>query len=459
MMKLKNGLNYMQQLDRGNQMSVKKSLQVLQDIESAQGTNSKNKILKDNRDLEPLSTILFATYGGDTFGSNISLEFDDITENISNLQDEVLEENWIKFKSILISLRDRQITGHKAIATLDEFIKSISKLEAKWYRRITEHDLKININNRSLSKIWDFKSMSLEGKKDIQGIQFPGVMLCDDDSKRITKWSKLEYLVEPKLDGLRLVFVYKDNNWSFFSRSGKNKSYNDNLSHIAESLIKLLNKSGYNEGIIDGEILGETWNSTLVIKKKIFSEQDIEQLKKVNFHVFDHLLSPKDNRPQNERRKSLEQIIIPEENDKIILVKQHNVNSIQDIHTLFDEYVSKGLEGIIVKEPSTTYSFDNKRSKSWIKMKPVDSLDVKVIGYFEGEERTKNENRLGGFITIDPNTQKEIRIGSGYTDLQREEFWNNKDQYINKWMEIAYQKDGVAVGRFPRFVRWRLDID
>ena len=51
-----------------------------------------------------------------------------------------------------------------------------------------------------------------------------------------------------------------------------------------------------------------------------------------------------------------------------------------------------------------------------------------------------------------------VNVGSGYSDIQREEFWSNKDNYIGRILEVKYKEEskdkttGLLSLQFPTFV-------
>jgi hypothetical protein len=73
--------------------------------------------------------------------------------------------------------------------------------------------------------------------------------------------------------------------------------------------------------------------------------------------------------------------------------------------------------------------------------------------------------RIKAGVARPPRTTKLVReanemakeMGGGYTDRQRDWIWANRPALIGGQLEFAYQKDTVAVARFPRFVRFRWD--
>jgi DNA ligase-1 len=112
----------------------------------------------------------------------------------------------------------------------------------------------------------------------------------------------------------------------------------------------------------------------------------------------------------------------------------------------------KGFEGTVLKP--FNYPYVQKRSPYWMKLKSIDSLDLKVVDYFEGTG--KYRGMLGGIIV--DFRGKEVRVGTGISDDQRESWWENRHKLIGHTAEVLYQEITPTDSlRHPRFLRWRHD--
>ena len=99
-----------------------------------------------------------------------------------------------------------------------------------------------------------------------------------------------------------------------------------------------------------------------------------------------------------------------------------------------------------------------KRTKSLLKVKKMNDVDLRVVGYEEG--RGENEGKLGAFIVEYKNNV--VNVGSGFSKLQREEFWKNKEMFIGSIIKVQYfeesqNADGKYSLRFPVFIELRPD--
>ncbi len=102
-----------------------------------------------------------------------------------------------------------------------------------------------------------------------------------------------------------------------------------------------------------------------------------------------------------------------------------------------------------------------KRTSGLLKIKEFFDADVLVKDIFEGTGKFKGT--LGGII-VDYKGY-DIRVGSGFTDADRECYWNNPDEIIGKIVDISYfeethnQNNHDISLRFASFNCLRLDKD
>jgi hypothetical protein len=124
--------------------------------------------------------------------------------------------------------------------------------------------------------------------------------------------------------------------------------------------------------------------------------------------------------------------------------------TVEVITMLLAKVVEMGHEGLVLRQ-----------GDKWIKVKPEETYDVRVIGAFEGEG--KHKGRLGGLIT------SRGRVGTGFTDEERENIWawyttGHGGEYPGplegRIIEVGFMSL-TADGKFrhPRFERFRDDKD
>ena len=88
-------------------------------------------------------------------------------------------------------------------------------------------------------------------------------------------------------------------------------------------------------------------------------------------------------------------------------------------------------------------------------------VDLKVVGYEEGSG--KHSGKLGSLIVEYKNNT--VNVGSGFTDAQREECWNNREQLIGKIVAVKYKEETMDKKtklpslQFPTFIAFKTDKD
>jgi DNA ligase-1 len=124
------------------------------------------------------------------------------------------------------------------------------------------------------------------------------------------------------------------------------------------------------------------------------------------------------------------------------------------------ETLAAGYEGIMIKDPDAPY--ETKRTSAWLKIKPVITVDLVIIGMEEGTG--KYAGMLGALVCEGEDAGKKIRtnVGSGITDEQRKEMWEKREELIGEIVEIKADTitkdrtdDEFFSLRFPRFERFR----
>jgi DNA ligase-1 len=120
--------------------------------------------------------------------------------------------------------------------------------------------------------------------------------------------------------------------------------------------------------------------------------------------------------------------------------------------------VSGGFEGVMLKDPKAVY--ECKRSVAWLKLKPFIEVSLEVVDVEEGTGR--NTGRLGAIVCqgVDDGKTIRVNVGSGFSDSDRGDFWDTRDQLVGQIVEVradavTQNQDGTYSLRFPRFLRFR----
>ena len=289
--------------------------------------------------------------------------------------------------------------------------------------------------------------------------------------------------IQPKLDGMRLLYIPKDRVFVTRNQDVLNINSNPNLRYVIDSVDKIgewISKYGIDieDFVLDGEVFAGNWNDTMTIVNTK-NPLDDEFVRKLNYYVFD-LIPYYDFINFNfdtgivteeifdSRYNTIMQYIGGVRNNKE-LSNNRNVKFIKsviidkdklDINTLnsyMDLLVGKyNFEGAMIKF-GDEYYYEG-RKLAWLKLKPENELDAVIIDILEGDGRFANT--CGALLCKSIINNKEItfKVGSGLTDELRDKIWQERDKLIGKIVEINYQeltKDNIP--RFPIFKRFRFD--
>ena len=140
---------------------------------------------------------------------------------------------------------------------------------------------------------------------------------------------------------------------------------------------------------------------------------------------------------------------------RILPVLYHGTDQ-SKINKLLEQMVAEDKEGLML---NTDVPYKRTRHKGILKIKRFYTMDLKIIGYEEGTGRL--EGTLGTLVLeYKGNT---VKVGSGFTDEQRTEFWANRNDIIGSLCEVKYKEissdknTGLESLQFPVFVQMRFD--
>jgi len=366
--------------------------------------------------------------------------------------------DWTLFESQIQQLITRTTTGHAALDLINTLMETATQEEWNgWYRRILIKDLRCGVSEKTINNVV---------KKDYPQYTIP-VFTCQlaHDSANHEKKVSGKKQIEVKLDGVRvLCILYKDKRPEVFSRNGKQFH---NFEHIVDQLAHVVKTYGITEDtVLDGEVMSSSFQDLM---KQVHRKTNVQSDDAI-FHVFD-ILSLEDflaggtSVPQHQRSAEIDDWVerhAPELPHVATLAWETVDLDTDEGQTRFKEInkqaIDGGYEGIMIKDPDAGY--ECKRSHAWLKLKPFIEVTLEVVDVEEGTGR--NEGRLGAFICEGVDDERSIRVncGSGFTDSDRDNFWDNRTEILGRQVEvradaITKNQDGSYSLRFPRFKGFR----
>ena len=257
--------------------------------------------------------------------------------------------------------------------------------------------------------------------------------------------------VQYKYDGLRTQIHKNGPHVSIFSRNL------ENMSHMFPEIIEgTLKQVQADSVILDAEALAYNPTSEEFLPFQETTRRrrkhNIEEMAKevpLKAFVFDILY--KDgasliDKPMVERMKILEETI--KTDDILMLTSNHVVSDAKALTLFFDEAISKGLEGVVVKKPESPYEA-GARNFNWVKLKRHsagalnDTIDCVLLGYIFG--RGKRAALGAGALLVgvyDPKQDMFVTVTKIGTGLSDEEWGGIKER--TKGLEVDHKPARVS---------------
>ena len=350
-------------------------------------------------------------------------------------------KNW---EWLLGELAARKLTGHAAIGQVANTRSWLDASEREAFDRILLKDLRCGVSESSVNKAK------------------PGTVPTFDCQLAPSELAKLDELTfpifaEPKWDGVRTIAIKRNGIVTLFSRNGLEFT---NFVELQNALTAMPDNT-----VLDGEVITPDGFNALMTRAK-GSRTDVP----IQYQVFDALpLAAWDKQVctvnLRVRRELASQCVNQVHNPRLVALSPAcHCGNVAVIEDFYAEQLALGLEGIMLKDPLGLYTF--KRNKTWRKLKPFDTADLKVIGRIEG--KGKYEGSLGALICEGEHLGKAIRteVGSGFTDAKRLAIWcHSLPDLGGRIAEIRYQEITKAQDsevyslRFPTFMRFRETFD
>ena len=275
---------------------------------------------------------------------------------------------------------------------------------------------------------------------------------------------KLRYplLASPKLDGIRALVLDR----SVYSRSGKRLPN--------EQVQMLFGRAEFDW--LDGElILGPPTDSDVYRRTMSAVMSDNVPAVGVTYHVFD--CTSVLGRPFYERLKYAKEKC---NGATVKLLTQIMVNNPAEVLTAEEAWISKGYEGVMLRDPEGKYKQGRSTLREGIlmKLKRFKDDEATIIAYTElmhntneakSSElgytvRTSHKENMVGMNTLGALIVKwqgrTFSIGTGFSAAQRAYIWSRRERYLGELVKFKYLEVGMKdLPRHPVFLGWRDPID
>ena len=364
--------------------------------------------------------------------------------------------SWDNFKVLAEQLRNRELTGHAARDAI-ELAMGVATTE-QWngfYRRVLIKDLRCGMSEKTVNKV----------AKEFPQYAVP-VFTCSlaHDSANHEKKMVGKKQIEIKLDGVRVITIIQGDKVEMFSRNGKQFHNFDHIINEIKAVIK--DHPVPYPLVLDGEVMSANFQDLM----KQVHRKDGNQSTDAVLHLFDTIplgcfQAGKWDKPQS-FRSSITKHWVEDHADLLEHVQALDWEDV-DLDTpegqerfvaLNKAAVDGGYEGVMIKDIDAPY--ECKRTHAWLKAKPFIEVTLEVVDVEEGTGR--NEGRLGAIVCegVDDGKTIVVNVGSGFTDVHRDDYWDSRDALIGNLVEVradavTQNQDGTYSLRFPRFKTFR----
>lgn len=420
---------------------------VCKSLQETSGRKDKEKIISENKHYNDFTDLMIFL-----FDNNITTGLD-----IKKINKQIFIDGTTtivpvdKFKDILNYVKTHNTGSNIDIINVQCSIINVGKQKEyiDFLNEIVTKSLRLGIDTKTVNKVYGYE---LVPTFDVQlGTSIEDVKLNGDE----------EIFITQKLNGTRCVYF----DGKLWTRSGKQYV---GCEHIIKDIKKMFADAGYRDSafVLDGELVlkdcglsdSEAFQKGTGIANS--HNETKEELKYVIFDILDDIdfrTKHCETKYSDRKMKLLELAPFIRDYKSIDLVRffyrgyDHN-----KIWEYLDYAEENDMEGIIINL-DTPYQF--KRVKSLIKVKKFNDIDLRCIRIEKGE-KGKYKDTLGAIVCR--YKDGEVRVGSGFTEEQRNDFFNNPGKIINEIVTIKYKeatknKNGTESLQFPVFVCVRTD--
>ena len=356
----------------------------------------------------------------------------------------------------LYSLSSREVTGNAAIEFLKNILSSLNSDDAKVIERIIDKSLDCGVQVSTANDVWP-------------GLikEYP-CMLCSPFEQKLVDKIKFPAYAQMKMDGMRFNAIVREGKVEFRSRNGKQILL---LGHLEKEFAAL---AGNVDCVFDGELLvmlegdhqfadRQTGNGILnKANKGTISDKEATLVHATVWDVIPYLYFTDGHCPvpYSKRFSSLSDLVSAQssKDKRIWLVSSEIVETYEKAQEIFNEYLSLGYEGIILKDGSGIW--EDKRAKHQIKFKGELECDLKIVAIEEGTG--KYAGLLGAIVCESADGVVKVNVGSGFNDAHRKTL-KEKD-LLGKIVAVKYNariknKQGDESLFLPIFIEVRDDKD
>lgn len=417
---------------------IEKVKEIFDQLQSTNSKLEKQRIIRENKDNKKFTdTLVFLLSPYQLTG----LSERKINKKVGTVRGVITSwENAVEYLS-----NHNTGTDHD-IALVQSFISNQPEEMCDFYKGLITKSIKLGCDAKTVNKVL--------GKNFIPTFE---IMLANkyfDKSERVNG----TFTLTEKLDGFRLATVIHNDKIEFYSRQGQ---LVEGLVEVEEDMKDFCKVNKLHNAFFDGELVA-------VNCEEISSDENYKIVTKtarskgvkrgLKYNIFDTLRYENFVSQECDTEYYKRRWLLNEFSKNINLV---HINILPVLYSGNDTYMiiehlnkarENHKEGIMINLDNGMYEF--KRSNNLLKVKVMQDADLRIVDVYEGTG--KNKGKLGGIIVefIYEGNIYRCECGSGFSDVERIEYWNNHKKILNKiatiqYFEISKNDDGGYGLRFP----------
>lgn len=416
---------------------MKQLIEIFKKIQNTSSLNTKKAIIAANKDNELFKKCLVFLLDSNIATGISDKKWDKTSIRLRSTYLPSEFEDLLKYIEVNNSGKDEDVSICKAWCK----IKGLSEEEIDFIKQIITKKFRLGCDKKVVNSV----IKGLIKSWDVQQA-YP---ISDKNEPKNGEW----FALSQKVNGNNCAY-YKG---KLISRQGKEFT---NLDHIIKDIEKLPSHEKY---MFNGELVRKNYDNlsdsdNFQIGTGIINSDESDK-SCIKFIIYECI--PNEEFEKGESRLKYKarrkQILEP----LATAISQLNTNNLEVVPIIYEgndktviqpllEKADKdGWEGLMLNKDT---KWKNKRNNGILKVKTFKHADVRCVGIAEGDGKFKGTL---GLIRCDYKGY-ELGVGSGFTDEQRNYYWNNPDEIVDKIVQIKFKgettnKKGELSVQFPIF--------
>ena len=408
-------------------------IKIFKQIQNTSSTNDKKAIIAANKDNELFKKCLVFL-----LDSNIVTGISDKKLNkFVGMSGHELNS----FEEVMEYLADFNSGSDMDIGTIQGFIENQPEEYQVFYKQMVTKKFRLGCDKKVVNSVIH----SLNPSWDVQQA-YP---ISEKNEPKDGEW----FALSQKLNGNNCAY-YKG---QLISRQGKPFT---GLDHIIKDIEQLPKHENY---MFNGELIRKNYdnlsdNDNFQIGTGIINSDDSDK-SCIKFVIYECIPNEEfENGESKLKYKARREQILNPLTTAISRLNTDNLEVVSIIYEgsdksviqpLLDKADKDGWEGLMLNKDT---KWKNKRNNGILKVKSFKHADIRCTDIVEGDGKYKGTL---GLIKCDYKGY-ELGVGSGFTDEQRNYYWNNPDEIIGKIVQIKFKgetknKNGGISVQFPIF--------